>query len=998
MKLEQKIRTPLMRYALVMAVAAMALATPVAGQADDGDFDIDSLFNRSTTAMESGRWEDALGFLDRIIKTYEGEAATYGASFGIMYYRVGFCHKNLGNFDKAIEAYKVCYEKYKNTPETPAGKTNQVWDLSVLELGIVYQAEGDYESALKYYTEFAALRVDDSRYNRSAFLIAVATSMVKTGDVEGAQKIVDQIFEGEGVGRMRPDGYYRAFMAVLEGWAGDVDRARPMELAAHGFLDKHSGKLRLDPYQMRRLGFNGRLLTAARAAADANQTTLALRLYPMMGSDRESLEYMQGRLAQMPQVSPELQQELTELEAAASAEDNFDIITEMSLGALHERMLNVRAAYSLYSQLVADHPAQKFRPDFLYGATRCAVAIGKTLEAEFYGMTFRREFPEHEYMPFINSLLLESLFYAGKYEEAVDIASRIRLEYPDDAPERELTDFVYACGNYYLNNPVIAQPELDSHVERFPESRFRETVAFCRASNMLRLPEPDYAKSGELFDAFLEEFQDSGFTPYALLDRSTVHFQLDEYSKLLTGPTQRLLADFPQFTELDRAYNMRGDAFYVEENYEQAESSYLRAKELAEAMGEDHIEVAARALTQLVALKAEQGEAEAVIGYYDEFIEGYEESFYEAQVVVTALPSLAEEGRAEEALARMETVIVRVAGGAAGVGLEEAINSYAKFYLEEIGAEQLEQRLLDFPEKVVPAGEEVPDALKAWLLIARIGLYEDGGQGLPGVEAKMNLAYQELQNFDKSILDPFIMVKVGLDLEARGTEASLAEAQDWFKAVIDLGASPHYPVALLGQAKLAARRGEANAIELFENVITQLADSGERDYVIEARLAKGRLLFDAGQYRRAIDESFMPLIEDPLAVPAARSELFFKLGRSFEELEDWDKALEGYQAFFAPPHWAVLEFAAEGRVRAAQIQWARGQGAGAEQIDRRKKAFELVRQTLAQYYQRYAADARTGGWIEKAAEFYRDWGSELGMVANRNDEIDWGLPEVYQLR
>lgn len=980
--------------ALLLAAALVLPAMPAQAQ-DEEDASVTALFNRSTDHMERGEWQEALNVLNRLIEIYGGNDGQdgmrdFGPSFGLMYYRRGFCYKNLGEFDQAIAEYTKSFEQFANKDDTPAGQQNPVWELSALEIGACHQALGSYSEALEWYEKFASLSPDPHMFDVAAFRLQMAVCYVKTGNLERGREVVNQVFDRVDGARARPDALYRGFLSLVEGWVSPGQgEEQSMEQEALEFIRERRDMLAVTPYDKGRYQFNNRLLIFARQASERGMFSLAVQLFGMMSSPSEILADLNTRAARLPNPPQNLLDEIALYEEMRTAENSIEIIALVSLANTYERMNNFRPGYTIYTQLVLDHPGHELRPDFLYGATRCAIAVRDVPGAVHFGMTFREEFPGHAYAAMVNALLIESLFYAGRYTEVLDIAQRVRRGMEPGAPERDMPDFAIACSLFYLGRHAEAEGELEAHLETYPESAHREVVSFCYAANMVRLN--DFATAGERLDVFLEEFPDSTFRPYALLERADCHFRLDQISRALER-TDTLIQENPAFVEMDRVMGLRGDCHMVSQNYEQAKQNYTRSLELANRGGPGRADNAARALVQLAAIAVETGELAEAVEYYDQYMAAHRGGFYDAQLVVTSMPALIDVGRTEEALEELEGVIVRVGSGEVGVGLEEAVNSYVQFYLDEIGPQELYQRLIDFP---VPAGMEVNDELQAWLLISRIRILEDDAfaDQFPEREAETTLVYNQLRAFDKEVLAPFIAVSVGLMLVDMGTPEALEEAGELFDSIIQRGpATDNYAVALLGRAQLLARSDDTadreQALQLFDRAITDLEDS-PRD-VERATLAKGKLLFEMQRWNEAA-EVFLHATEQRNWTQE-RALVYFLLGRSYEEAGEYGGALGAYFAFFAPPHESYVQFSAEARLRSARIR---------EQTDNKQEAYNLLRLTLQRMH-RFDGDENLRGElpfqtinnpIGEAKQMYVRLQRELGIQGNAAEELTWNLPQ-----
>ncbi len=979
----------LTRPFLILSGCLVAVQSPAPAQApqpapapaqeavvDYDSMDLQELFEKAGEFMESGEWEKAIKPLDIIIKDYGDDAMTdYGPMFGVMHYRKAFCLKNLKKFDEALAEYEICHTKYPNTPATQAAKKNPVYELSQLEMGIVKQAKGDFEGAIKHYEAFAAAPAPAGTYDDTAFRIQAAACYAKSGKPERGRQLIEQLFKTQGAGAAKPDALMRALLTLADQWTSATDTAAA-EKEAHQFLDLYSGKFAVTAFDMQRFEFNNRLIALARKATDNNQLTLAIRLMGLMASISDVLEDLQGRALQLqPNVPEALQKEIEKTKGQLASPEALDWIVQLSLAGAYERGGNTAAAFAVYQRGMQQLPASPHREIMLFGAMRCALALGQMDYAQRMGEEFRKEFPQSKYASIVNTMQLESLFFTRQYEEAYNLASRTRDTLPEKSSERDLADFVVGASLFNLNRPEEAQPELARHAETYPESRFKEHVRYFAASCMQKLK--NWKAGGELLDGFIKDFPSSDYLAYALFDRGTCHFQLGEFQKCLEvigGLQQR----FPSFPNLDSAVSMRGDCHLMLENNQLAEEAYLQARELAAAAGPEHQVVLARVLVQLVRVSKTLDKQDAVITFYDEYMAAHKGGFYDAEIIVSAIDALKAAGRGEQALAELEQVIIRLGSGESGSGIEEAIGSYTEHFIEVSGPEALLDKLQAF----VPRGVDVNNTLRAWLIMARIDLLqnEEYKDKFPKRAAQIQVAFEELRQFDKKELATYILVQVGRNLAAQDNPETNALAVDWFDVVLERGSSDHYPLALMGKARILAAGGDGaafkEAIDAFDKVIRDLQDKPE--YVEEAMLAKARLYFGKQMWKEATQVLFD--MQANSAFTRNRPEVFFRLARSYEEQGKIKEALEAYTPFVAPPFENYVEYSAEARVRAAELVAKQGD---------KVRAFKLIKDTVSRMY-KFSKHPVAGPHVEKAKELYKKLKAET-QAPDDPDEGIWGV-------
>ena len=570
---------------------------------------------------------------------------------------------------------------------------------------------------------------------------------------------------------------------------------------------------------------------------------------------------------------------------------------------------------------------------------------------------------------------MENLFFAKQYEEALGMAQEVRNVLPETDPDRDLTDFVVGASYFNLGQIEKAQMELESHASRFKDSKYKEPVRYFEAAALQRMKQ--YEKAIEKYEAFTTAYPDSDYISFALLDLATSYFQMGKYDDCLRTVT-RLEEKAPDFSELDRAIAMRGDSHLMLANNEAAEEAYLKAKAMAEAAGEGHEVIVGRVLVQLVRAAVALEAEDRVIEYYDQYMSKYKGGFYDAEVVVSALAAMKKAERGEEALDQLQQVIIRLGKGDEGTGIEEAIGSYTEHYAEVVGAPELYEKLVNF----VPEGEEINNTLRAWLSMARIDLLssDQHKDSFPKRDAQMQVAFEELEGFNKEELATYILVQVGRNLALKDTAEGDAAAVEWFKAVLDRGPSDFYPLALMGQARVLAKTGGSStfneAISAFDQVIRELKDKPE--YMEEAMLNKGKLYFQ----KKMWDEASQVLLDmtDIRGFTKSRAEVFYLLGRSYQEKGNVDKALEAYVPFVGPPLENYVEYSAEARVRAAEIQMGK---------DNKDKAFKLIKDTVSRMY-KLSKHPVAGEWVEKAKTHYKQLRDELQEPPDPDEGV-WGV-------
>lgn len=360
-------------------------------------------------------------------------------------------------------------------------------------------------------------------------------------------------------------------------------------------------------------------------------------------------------------------------------------------------------------------------------------------------------------------------------------------------------------------------------------------------------------EASEKLDAFIELYKDKSKTylDLAYLDRANCYYARDEYEKAL-GMVQKIRDEFPSSQVTDAALMLEGDVRFFLEEYPRANEAYNAAKEIAEGLGHD--DIVANALSQLVAVAMAEEKGDAAVAFYDAFMERFEGSFYEPITLVTAMPALAEAGRTDEALNKLEKLILELGKDPTSEALEKAVNTFTHYYSELKDPVSLFDRLREIQKQVIDN-----DPLRAWLMIAQIDTLErpENVDKFERRSALINVLYRELGDIDKAELANYIKFKLGRQLVQNG---QLEAARPWFQHISDGVSADFKPHALLGlaQANAAVTKTRDEGIANFKRIIVDF--DNEPELQEEAHLGLGRAYFDKNEYRKAIDEGFLPYV------------------------------------------------------------------------------------------------------------------------------------------
>ena len=874
---------------------------------------------KAVNFMNKGKWEQAHALFQKIIRDWgNDDFFSNQPSFGTLFYNRGYCEMRLKRFAKAVASFRKCHEEFDNEIDDGevAGIRNVYWKTAVFQWAMAEQHRENYEEAVKRYHAFELLKPDPKidSFHPVIYHRNLGMCHAKLDHRREAEDNVRKAFRLARGPRYRlpVSSLWPGFLGVLESYvrAKDEDETE----GASAFVDKFGPVLLTEP--LMHGYYAGRLLKMGEDSVEGDLLGLAWRLYPLVPKTDAVL--LAGKLADPSKLSLPQKRALKDFQTKEEKGEPLEIATYFGLSKLYERVGDTRAQFAIFDYMATHYLKTSLRPSILYLATRAADNVREMADLQQHGLQFLQEFPHHELAPEVSSMLLNSLFFNGEYERCVAIAGDLRPTLALGSKERDLPDFVYAGSLYYLGRYKEAQPELDSHVENYPESIYRENCTYYQASNLTRLYE--WHRAASLLDVWLEKYEpeDSDLLDLAYLDRGTCHFMLatpenNGNAKALDFAA-KIIDNYPQSVVRDRAYCLRGDVQHTDSRFNEAEASYRDALEIAEE--EDHFTTAASALMKLIPVSAAQEKHEQAIGFYDSFFKKYPDSDDAPIAAVTALASFkeAQPARLGEVLERIENIILELGQVNNAAGIEQALNSYTNFLLKENKPAEVIDILDRFPNKF---GLKT---LHAWLLMAKIGIIEDHLTSDGKMAARARAYYKSLQqDFQKSDLSDYILYKVGLKI----AETNLFQSGEWFQRAAQSEDPEIAMRAELQMANIRARSGDDalqdQAIADLKRIRTNMVDS--REIVGRATLMLARLYHQRQMWAQA-NEEWKAYIENR-TFRDARPDALFKLGESYERLNKPNEALALY-AQVTVLYAGHLDLSAEAVMRCAQIVWDRG--------------------------------------------------------------------------
>jgi len=902
---------PLCFIVLIALMLGGNFAAPASAQDAAEDEDFEALYFKSSDLMRENKFEEAKVMLEKAIASV-GDFGweDYGKGFGGVYFDYGTCLLRLNMFEAARDAFKACSESDELAKDSKIGSTNKRKNIALFEWGFCEDKLGNPEKALELYQQYIDSMPDETEMLmvRSALALRMGAAHLHSGNLEAGTAKIQEIFENKAEWRVGAEFLMQGLLELGLGWidqaVANPGQAAEIAKSAHLFLDEHEASLQLSPFDKQRFGMIERLRKLGYDSSNSGMNTLALRYYSMIPTTRQVLDDLKMRASTYGDYVPAVYKELIakEEEKLASADPPQVELLRLTASAW-DRLGNRHAARAIYAHLAQNFPESKSRAEILHEASRFSTMVADYSSAQFYGDQFMAAMPEdHKLRNNVATFMLQSLFTARKYDQVMEIASKVRERYDVGSAERDLPDFLFASSLYYSGQHEEAQPALDMFVENYQESGNLEAAQYYQASNSVVLGQ--FEKAASLLDAFLTKFPDTKFLDLALLDRATCHFNAEQY-ELCAEKGERLIEERPQSSVLDRAYNLVADAkdalsYEAEEDEEEAELledalTFYRGG-IAAAQKKENLGTGAEATAKAadVALRLEKWED--AVALYDSFFPTYEGSSWEPQLSVYSLEALEKVGRVEDGLKQLEKMIVMMGTQEEGQDIEllrRAIGSYSEASVEHRGAEETVSAYDNFPG-LDPNNQ----ALLTWLQIQKVIVLQEIRKAhakespeYAAVDKRIDAVFEKLRGFDIANLSDFALQQVGLYLK----EDQPFLAKRYFEELLNRNAPDFKVPADFSLGEIEARGTDEtqlkSARERFLRVVNTYKDP---EYTPESHLYLGRTALKLKDWQEAIDNFRIINKKKRWLTREQRAESNVGYGIAAEELGDIQNAKNAY--------------------------------------------------------------------------------------------------------
>ncbi len=914
------------------AAAMMLFASPLVHA--QGGVDVGTAVTNSLTAMNAGKWAEALAMLTDATDRVKNAKTLYGSQFGVIWYRRGVCEAKLNQFDAAMKSFETCYRDY--APDKDGGG-NIYHKMALLKWADAALGAEQFDLAIRQYKKFLEERSKErgkDLYSRGAFHINLSICYFKLGKLPEGMENLEIAIKNKEVFPTPDAGIVASFQAFV---TAVIEKRTEQSLL--DFIAKNRADIIIEPFEMQE--FNRLFLKLAADAYGAQMERAAITLYQMVSATEVTLEDLKSRLDSLGSrkgmedgsrtiVAEKLKAAEAAIVGASRETKNPECTQLLALAYIHEVNGNARGAFAAYETLEICYPKHEKRENNLFQLVRTSSLVGEVLITEKYGQVFLKVFPNSEHVPAVRRMMLTSLFYEGEYEKCIEVATVIidKLEKPSD--QHDICLHCLGGSYYYTGQYDKAQPLLDQHASDYKQSKFRQAALFFQASNLAKLQVWD--KAAVLLDAFLKEFPEAGknpYLPFALFDRATCHYADNEYVPAMEK-LDRLEKEFPQTEVLDLAFNLKGNVHLSEKRRDEAETYYKKGLELAERRGNKM--VAGEAVYLLLAMLGEKGSPKEpnpkikdAVPWIDKFWKEYADgSPYRTQASVAGIYALDAVGRGDEGLDRIRDVIAEMAGDPNAYGLEEAIGSYTDFYLTKHTPEELKIHYYDFPK--IQAKDKVARAL---LRMAVIGVYEevikkskDDAEKAKG-ESMIKVLFQELKNdFAPKELTSFILVRVGDFIRER--TGSPREALTYYTEALAREKGGFKFEAMFGRADVLGRSKAPADLDAAIKDLTEVYEKSEEKKQREKALfRKVEFLAAKGEWSKVNEAAKMYFDKKTNNFTAYTGAVGLLLAQSYEKTGSINDALAAYAQLYTGGQMGLISVSAPAVKRWMELMWER---------------------------------------------------------------------------
>ncbi len=887
------------------------------------ELDVPKAYDLGVKAIENGQFDAGLAAVDEIISKHGANGrANYGAVFGQFYYLKGMLHIQKKEYQRAVEAFKICHDQYQNGDGK--GLPNRFIAEALAQWGGCLMSLKDFAGAAnKYQAALAIVEQEDPKLDRLETQVNLSKAMMLAGNSGKGKDFITKNLDDPNF----PDPMKRSlFLILMSDWSGS---ASLREVST--FVDKYKSLMESDTLVNRYEKQNPVYNQLASQAIQAEEPGRALYWYNLMINPVEVGKAYTARINELKQQVAQANAqpgtgELVKQINATIATLESDVRNQaiqlgqilLGKGSAYYAKGNLDEAKKTYLELLQRFPKHPEKPVVIHNVAICSLNLSQWADAAEFGTQFFREFPDHELRPSMARVLVDGLFLQKKYDEAFRVASKLAPSLSPGSEAADVPEFVAAASLYLLNRFEESELALSKYVATYPTGARIESAKFYLGSNKVNLQKWDEAI--KILDEFLEQYKASEIRPSALYFSGLSHMVKQNYP-VANSRIIELQARHPLAEEVPNSYNILGDILAARESPEaEITAAYLKALDLVETEKRgDPGSVGGYALRQLITEANSRQQWDLATNYYDRFTKNYQNSTWRTDVLIAAIEPLVATNRKAEVEKLLTDFVNEYADKPNSTELDEMFGTYADFLKQHSSVDEVRKSLNNFPAKTTPP----PTALQAWLYMAEIETLTESDatkyrEDIKSIFGKLNGLYQK----DGKALSNYTLVKLARYNSKNGADET--QARNVYDYILrERPSGPAMGLALVDLAKLDATKPEPKtqtaAKALFQRILNEIDDTTLHE---DAVLGIARIETAAGNYGEA-KKWWTQYRENP-AWRTERAEASFQYGVCLRETGKTDEAaatfVNVYSNFPGQLDWSTRAYVETAKIIKAKNQ------------------------------------------------------------------------------
>jgi tetratricopeptide (TPR) repeat protein len=239
-----------------------------------------------------------------------------------------------------------------------------------------------------------------------------------------------------------------------------------------------------------------------------------------------------------------------------------------------------------------------------------------------------------------------------------------------------------------------------------------------------------------------------------------------------------------------------------------------------------------------------------------------------------------------------------------------------------------------------------PQAVLAWLLVSRVDILEKIKKDDPATAtAEINTAFTELRSFDKKVLAPYVLARIGGFLRA----ANSTESVPWFNEIVERPGVEAKDFAYNALAKIYLKGTDTNKHELaLKNIDWVIQNTGDSNIAGESAYERASYYSKRKDWPEA-EKRWTEFTANKKWAGSRSPEAWYQLGKARDEQNKFPEALSAYVNVYGR-YGSRIEYALPAVARSAEIQ---------NDLGEKEKAYRLAYVSgfkWAKYFDQYQTE------------------------------------------